>query len=133
MSMKFNPFYGFSIKDTADEIGMDGKLVLKSLKKVLYQQKEAQKVFFERFLLEDDCDDNTDFIYGIETYDIKEDMKKFDKENFGDSSFVSCLTKFIENVDFNLGDCKKYQKLIMEYVDKLPSKKLTPKVYSVYI
>lgn len=133
MSMKFNPYYGLSIKDTADEIRMDGKLVLKSLKKILYQQEEAQEVFFEMFLTEDEFEDNTDFIYGIETYDIKEDMKKFDKENSGDSSFVSCLTKFIENVDFNIGDCKKYQKLIMEYVDKLPSKKLTPKVYSVYI
>ena len=137
MSMKFTPFYGLSIKDTAFEVGMDGRLVLQTFTDVLNlfdEEDEELELFYELFITEDEFDDFTDYVYGIETYDIENDRIEFNKMNTGDNSFISSVGKFVESIkNSNITIPKDSIILIEGYFNKIQSYKLTPKIYSVYI
>ena len=137
MSMNFTPFYGLSIKDTAFEVGMEGRLVLQTFTDVLNlfdNEDEELEIFYELFYTEDECDDFTDYVYGLQTYDIENDKIEFNKMNTGDSSFISSVGKFVESIkNSNITIPKDSIILIEGYFNKIQSYKLTPKIYSVYL
>lgn len=137
MSMKFTPFYGLSIKDTAREVEMDGNLVLQALKDVLGlidEGYEELELFYEFFYIEDEFDDNSDYVYGIPTYDIEIDKLDFNKMNTSDNSFVSSIDKFICTIkNSNIIICEDVMYILQNYRDNIINRKFSPKIYSVYI
>ena len=138
MSMKFTPYYGLTIKDTAFEVGMDGRVVLQTFTDVLnlfdYDDDEELELFYELFEIEDEFDDFTDYVYGIETYDIENDRIEFNKMNTGDNSFISRVGKFVKSIKNSDTEIPKDSIILIEdYFNKIQSCKLTPKIYSVYI
>lgn len=135
MSMNFNPYYGLSVKDTAYEVGMDGDEVLKTFRDIISNLEDVEsEIFYEFFLIEDEFDDKSDYIYGIETYDISNDIKYFNTKNSGDYSFIKCIWRFIECLgNFNTKITEKNKEILLNYYGKIQVCDLTPKIYSVYI